>query len=252
MATTTLGSLPKETGLIVCCVPDDALPKIASQLAQIPHNWAACTVAHTSGALEANVLNPLANQGAALLSFHPLQTFAKQASPEVFEGIYIGLEGDPLAIQLGEKLAELLGSMPFVLPTGSKPAYHLAAAMASNYLVTLMEAATKALPPLDLPSNNPLHIFQPLVTQTWQNLLNHSPQDALTGPIARGDWHTVEKHLKTLTTLPDGVGRLYRSLGHETIRLAVDAGRLTSKQAEEGYALLAQPPDTWNKDDEAG
>ena len=141
----------------VCCVPDDALGTVARTLSTVRPDWTGTVVAHTSGALPAAALLDLRARGAALLSFHPLQTFTPQSPPEAFDGIAIALEGDPEAVALGTRLATDLGAHPVTLSPDAKTRYHLAASMASNYLVTLMALVEEVLSSigLDRPESAP-------------------------------------------------------------------------------------------------
>lgn len=76
---THLDDLPDAATLVCCCVPDDALPAVAETLYLLPRTWGGTTVLHTSGALTTDVLAPLAHRGAQVLSFHPMQTFTREA-----------------------------------------------------------------------------------------------------------------------------------------------------------------------------
>ncbi|MFB6097667.1 MAG: NAD(P)-binding domain-containing protein, partial [Salinibacter sp.] len=91
-------ALPAAVRLILISVPDDAIADVAEGLATLDHPWDETIVAHTSGAETAAVLAPVARQGAATLSFHPLQTFTEETSPEAFEDIVVGLEGEDRAV----------------------------------------------------------------------------------------------------------------------------------------------------------
>ncbi|PSQ74785.1 MAG: hypothetical protein BRD39_01250, partial [Bacteroidetes bacterium QH_9_64_21] len=70
--------------------------------AGIDHPWPDAIAAHTSGAETAVALTPLGEQGAATMSIRPLQAFVEDASPEAFEDIVAGLEGDERALAAAE------------------------------------------------------------------------------------------------------------------------------------------------------
>ncbi|HLE58797.1 MAG TPA: DUF2520 domain-containing protein, partial [Candidatus Limnocylindria bacterium] len=105
-------------------------------------------------------------------------------------------------------LAETLGLRPFPLADADKPLYHAGAAMASNFLVTLYRAAARLLEETDAPPE----ALVPLMTRTIENGF------ALTGPIARGDWSTVEAHLGALEERAPDLVPLYRALTEATRR----------------------------------
>jgi rfaE bifunctional protein nucleotidyltransferase chain/domain len=66
--------------------------------------------------------------------------------------------------------------------------------MASNYLVALLHQASVIIHKVGMDLNHLL----PLIKGTLSNIEEHGSKAALTGPIARGDWATVESHVKAL------------------------------------------------------
>jgi predicted short-subunit dehydrogenase-like oxidoreductase (DUF2520 family) len=180
-------------------VPDTAIADVARSVAAGP--W----VAHVSGATPLTALDPHARR----FSIHPLQTFVRWRGPEQLDGAYAAVSfGDDDGRTRGRWLAEALGVRPFDLAEDHRPRYHAGAVMASNYLVTLHRAASRALEGAGAPAD----ALIPLMLRTIENHFE------LTGPIARGDWTTVEAHLKALEAdLPDLLP-LYRELARVTGR----------------------------------
>ena len=89
-----------KSGVVILAVPDDAVTSLAAGLFAEGAVSADHTVLHLSGLLDRGALSPLAATGAALGSFHPLQTVADPASaPERLAGAYAGLEGDGRAVE---------------------------------------------------------------------------------------------------------------------------------------------------------
>lgn len=232
IATTSFYHLPSGAPLVFCCVPDDALAGLARALAALNPDWQGRTVAHTSGALPASALAPLGACGASLLSFHPLQTFAADSPPGVFDGIYVGLEGDEAAVALGIQVATDLGMRYAVLAAEAKARYHLAASMASNFVVTLLSLAGEVLTDAGVPRQQGAAMLRPLLEGTVRNLARHLPQDVLTGPIARGDRATVLGHTQALAEHLPQLVPVYAALGAETVRVAVRSGRLDPTDAQ--------------------
>lgn len=238
VASTTLRDLPASARLLFCCVPDDTILALAEELASLKRDWSACIVAHTSGARPARALRPLADAGAACLSFHPMQTFAPGAAPEVFEGIYVALEGDERAVAVGRRVAADMGAHPLELPARAKTRVHLAASVASNFFVTLMALAGEILASAGISGEEAQAVLRPLVSETWRGLGNQPPREALTGPIARGDVGTVTEHLATLSTHLPHLAPAYVALAAETVRLAEESSRLSSEAAEQLLDVL--------------
>jgi len=235
-----LAVLPDETRVVFLCVPDDAISDVATALAEEPRSWGHTVVAHTSGAKAADVLAPVAKNGAAILSFHPLQTFAADRGPDAFEDVVIAVEGDDEAVSAGTSLAQALGARPVVLTAQQKALYHCAAALASNGLVALMAVveelfAAAGVDDAEAPTTD---LVAPLVEQTWSNLTSSGPEGALTGPVARGDETTVEAHLQALEGDAPHLIPLYAALSTEMVRTAVRGGQLDDGAAESLVKLL--------------
>jgi predicted short-subunit dehydrogenase-like oxidoreductase (DUF2520 family) len=202
-------------------VPDDAITALAADLAAEGAVRADHTVLHLSGLLDREALAPLSPTGAALGSFHPLQTIADPASaPLRLAGAYAGLEGDPRAIEVGEQLARALRMVPVRLSAGGKAAYHAGAAMVANYTVALFAVAERLAEEAGVPPETAARMYLPLLRGTAANL-ESPPATALTGPVRRGDVHTIRAHLAVLRGAD---AHLYRLLGLEALRLARQAG----------------------------
>lgn len=232
VASAALGDLPASASFLFCCVPDDQIRPVAEELARLPRNWRTHLVAHTSGARTTDALAPLATVGATVLSFHPVQAFTEDIPPEVFDGIYVGLEGEEEALVTGRRLAEVLGARAVSLSKEAKTRYHLAASMASNFTVTLMALAGDVLVEAGLDRDEAIALLQPLVEGTLRNLGGAAPEEALTGPVARGDEGTVVSHLEALREHHSDLLPTYASLATETVRLAARAGRLSSETTD--------------------
>lgn len=211
----------RQAGLVLIATPDDAIGAVAGELARGGAIGEHQVVLHLSGLLDRLALDALAFTGAALGSFHPLQSVADPATaPERLRGSFAGLEGDPGALAAGAALAEALGMRSVRLAPGSKAAYHAGAVFASNYVVVLAEMARRLAHGAGLPKDTATQLYLPLMQGTVANL-GAGPADALTGPIRRGDGATVRAHLAVL----DAEDRaLYRALGLVALQLAREDG----------------------------
>jgi predicted short-subunit dehydrogenase-like oxidoreductase (DUF2520 family) len=193
------GGLAADTDpdLVLICVPDSAIVEVARSVATGP--W----VAHVSGATPLTALDPHARR----FSLHPLQTFVRWRGPEQLDGAWAAVSfDDDDGRARGRWLAGTLGLRPFDLAEDRRPLYHAGAVMASNYLVTLHRAASRALERAGVPAE----ALTPLMLRTIENHFE------LTGPIARGDWATVESHLKALEAELPELLPLYRELARVT------------------------------------
>jgi predicted short-subunit dehydrogenase-like oxidoreductase (DUF2520 family) len=188
-----------EAGLVVLCVPDEAISEVAAGIAVGP--W----VAHVSGATPLGALEPHLRR----LSVHPLQTFTRARGAEQLDGAWAAVtaESDE-ARAAGFWLAETLGLRPFELDDPARPLYHAGAAIASNYLVTLHEVAAD----LFRAAGAPPEALVPLMRRTIENGFE------LTGPIERGDWETVEAHRRAIRAARPDLESLYDVLAEATAK----------------------------------
>jgi len=183
--------------LVILAVPDGAIARVAEQVPIGP--W----LAHVSGATSLSALSPHQRR----FSVHPLQTLSRERGAEQLDGAWGAVtEESPEGWAMGRWLAETLGLRPFDLADADKPLYHAGAAIASNFLVTLYRAAARLLEE----SNAPPEALVPLMKRTIENGF------VLTGPIARGDWTTVEAHLRALEERAPDLVPLYRALAEAT------------------------------------
>jgi len=190
-----------EPGLVLLCVPDKAIAEIAAEIP--PGPW----VAHVSGATPLSALDPHVRR----FGMHPLQSFSKERGPQQLDGAWgaVTAEGDE-ARAAGFWLAETLGLRPFELDDAHRAAYHAGAAFASNYIVTLRTAARSLLEAAGAPPQ----ALDPLIRGVMDSGFE------LTGPIARGDWETVERHLAVIRSERPELEELYLALADATAKLA--------------------------------
>ena len=201
---------PAGAEVVVLGVPDDALADVAATLAdRIGEGTAAL---HLSGALGLDVLAPLERAGTRVLAMHPLQTFADvEGAIGALPGAAIAVTArDPEGTALGERLAEDLGGLPFVLRDEDRPLYHAAAVFASNYLVTVSGAALELFTAAAVP--DAAGAMEPLQAATLANVHRLGPQQALTGPAVRGDAGTIARNLDAVAAAAPSLGPAYVAL----------------------------------------
>ncbi|MGQ9800429.1 MAG: Rossmann-like and DUF2520 domain-containing protein [Candidatus Saccharicenans sp.] len=222
LATTDNKLAARSAEIIFICVPDDLIPVVVKELLEL--NWQGKYVFHTSGALTSDLLQPLSARGARVASFHPAQTFAGDwPEPGIFQGIWIGLEGQTEAVKLGKKLAARLGAQTLLLSAREKPLYHLALSISSNFLIVLLNEVKELLQASGLEEETILEILTPLLNKTLQNVKKLGIEPSLTGPVVRGDLETVKKHLSLTSGRPE-LDRTYRALALEALKIAERRG----------------------------
>lgn len=206
-----VGSVP-DGAAVLLCVPDAAIAPTAERFAAAEPSL----IGHVSGATTLDALAAAAKRGARAFSLHPLQTFADGEAP--VEGTPAAVAGSTdEALSYARFLAEALGMRHFEVPEEKRAAYHAAAAMASNLLVALEESAAEVLFRIGVPDAREL--LAPIVLRTAANWVERGPA-ALTGPIARGDRDTVQRHRVALAESAPELVRLYDALAMRAEALA--------------------------------
>jgi predicted short-subunit dehydrogenase-like oxidoreductase (DUF2520 family) len=209
------GELPGGQAVLLC-VPDADIPAAAEAVA-----GAAALVGHTSGATPLAALTPAGEAGAELFGLHPLQTFPPGAGPERFAGAGCAVAGStPGTLAAARALAERLGMVPFEIPDDRRAAYHAAASIASNFLVTLEAAAERVAAGAGLEAGRVRALLAPLVRTTVESWADLGPSAALTGPIARGDEDTVARQRAAVADAAPDLLDLFDSLAEQTRALA--------------------------------
>ncbi len=209
-------------GIIFIAVPDDEIKNVVRTLSRWHEDFSRSIISHTSGALSSKLLSAFKLKGAAVGSFHPLQTFPRAGiTSGRLQNIWIGIEGDKKAIAVGKKIAHDVGARPFVLSSGQKALYHVAAVFSSNYVVALLSIVEEIGRRIHLPRRKIISMFEPLILQSLENVKKYSAASALTGPIARGDVGTIKRHRAELEKKRmRSISQLYSTLAKQTSRLA--------------------------------
>ncbi len=227
--------------LLLITTPDREIGRVCREIAQDHGFRTGQTVIHMSGAHLAEILAPAGEQGSTILTVHPLQSLATvEQAIRNLPGTVFGIQGDEQGFALGRRIVDDLGGEAFIVPAVAKPLYHAGACVASNYLVTLMQLATRLLVAANIEPDLALRALLPLVRGTLNNLEKVGLPWALTGPIARGDTNTVSDHLAAMNELaPQGLD-LYRLLGQATIPIGLEKGTLKEDKAGELEEIFNQ------------
>jgi predicted short-subunit dehydrogenase-like oxidoreductase (DUF2520 family) len=207
------GETPRGCDAIVLCVPDAEIAAAARGVA-----GAAPLIGHTSGATPVAALAPAE---ADAFGLHPLQTVTETAAPDVFHGAGCAVAGTaPAALAFATDLARALGMTPFEIDDDGRAAYHAAASVASNFLVTLQAAAERIAAGAGLEPDEARALLVPLLRRTVDNLAELGPEGALTGPLARGDESTVALQREAVAESAPHLLDLFDELVHHTRALA--------------------------------
>ena len=190
--------------VVLLCVPDGEIAPAAARVAP------GRLVGHCSGA---TTLEPLAGHEA--FSLHPLMTVPEHGA--TFAGATAAVAGStPRALDAARTLAERLGLRPVEVVDADRAAYHAAASIASNFLVTLEGAAEE----LAATAGVDRAALVPLVRAAVENWAAAGAERALTGPIARGDEDTVARQRDAVAERTPELLPLWDALAEATGALA--------------------------------
>jgi len=180
-----------EADVYIIAVSDQAIPTVVSQLPVTKG-----LVVHTSGATPLEVF---ADRFSSCGVFYPYQTFSKDR-PISFRNVPILLEAkDPSSMLVMEQIANSLSDRVSHCNSQQRSAVHLAAAFACNFTNHLYQIAD------DLLQKEGLHfdIIRPLIRETAMKVMEHQPVEVQTGPAARNDHPTIERHMALLAGSDD-------------------------------------------------
>jgi predicted short-subunit dehydrogenase-like oxidoreductase (DUF2520 family) len=170
---------PRSAEAVLLCVPDGEIAAAAARIAPGP------LVGHCSGATALDVLSPH-----EAFSLHPLMTVPPGGAPR-FAGAGCAVAGSTSRAEaFASDLARRLGMRATTVADADRAAYHAAASIAANFLTTLEGAAER----LAATAGVERELLAPLVRAAVDNWARLGAAEALTGPIARGDAATVERH----------------------------------------------------------
>ncbi len=176
---------------------------------------------HCSGALASTIMQAARQRHCLLASVHPIRSFADptQALAQ-FEGTFCGIEGDAAALAGLQAALSAIGARSVLIDATAKTLYHAAAVFACNYLNPLIDIALRTWQAAGVTPEQARELAQPLAQQTLDNIFRLGPAQALSGPIARGDWATVARQQAALAAWDPAVGQLYQVLAEHTAELA--------------------------------
>jgi predicted short-subunit dehydrogenase-like oxidoreductase (DUF2520 family) len=192
--------------VVLLCVPDREIAGAAKLIAP-----GRAVVGHCSGLTPLDALAPHER-----FSVHPLMTVADGAAPKFADAGAAIAGSTPRALELAAELAGALGMHPVQIDDRDRAAYHAAASIASNFLITLEAAAERVARTAGVERD----LLVPLIRATVENWAELGPERALTGPVARGDEATVALQREALEARAPDLLPLFDALAEATRSLA--------------------------------
>ena len=201
---------------LIIAVSDRAIKDVA---ARVPPPRIAL---HTCGAQDAELLDDLRKAGSSCGAFHPLQTFASAESGfAALPGSAFALDGDPEALQWAAEIVDSLHGIILRVPGSARALYHAAAVLASNDVVATLDAAIQIFRHIGIPEPDARRALAPIALGALENTLANGAEAALTGPVERNDFETVNQHLEALRALPPEIQDLYRAAAAQAFQIAM-------------------------------
>jgi predicted short-subunit dehydrogenase-like oxidoreductase (DUF2520 family) len=228
----------KSCDLVLLAVPDDVLPELVAGLAATGAVGSGTFVVHAAGRHGIDVLHPLTQSGCLPLALHPVMTFTgTSVDLNRLSGCPFGVTAPGVLRPAAEALVVEMGGEPVWVPENQRALYHAALAFGANNVMTLVNETNSLLSIVGI--ENPERLIAPLFGAALDNALR-SGDAAVTGPIVRGDFETVRRHLMELETSSPQTVPAYKAMARLTAQRAIDAGTLLAVDAQRLLDVLAQ------------
>ncbi len=191
-------SISKEEKIFFLSVPDNEIEKSAAKLSKLNLDFKKSLFVHLSGALNIDELEVLKRKKAHIASFHIMQTFPSKEITDL-KKLSAAIETDDKAAEKYlYQLAKDLKLKPFTLKPDKKIYYHLAGVFASNFLIGNLSATKKMFSQTVSNKKDFFSVYEGTINTTLKNAIRKGVSNALSGPVERGDYQTIKKHLSAL------------------------------------------------------
>lgn len=210
-----------EAEVVVLAVRDAVIGDVAQMLVGTGLVNKRHVLLHCAGAASAReALGGVAASVGGVGTLHPLQAIADgRTAMRALKGTVFGVEGDEVGRAAAAKLVTALGGVVLALDSSQMAAYHCAAALASNYIVSAIDAAAQVLAGAGVSPSQATQALVPLAEGALRNVVHKGTVEGLTGPVRRGDAATIQRHLDALRDRPD-LAALYRALARHAVEIA--------------------------------
>jgi predicted short-subunit dehydrogenase-like oxidoreductase (DUF2520 family) len=239
------GALPEEmsgANVVIVCVRDPQLDEALGEIMAATKSGLVergTVILHTSAIADPEGLRALSDAGFPGGTFHPLVPFSDpEVAADLLRKGWIGIDGENGARSASRRLAGHLGARTLDIPQGKKSAYHAAAVISSNFPVVLASIAGRLLHDIGVPDSSAYQAVESLMSGALANMKQTLPDDALTGPVVRGDAETVAKHLRAMQGR-GAASEAYRALSAAAVEIAERRGVDPKKLAAVGGLVRA-------------
>ncbi len=205
--------------VIFLTVKDDLIEEISNEISQVDFTFKNGVIFHTCGGFDTSVLKSLKKKDFKLGTFHPLYSFKdKNLTPEIWNDLLVGIDGENLAINSGIEIANKIGAKPFILKSGERTIYHTIASLFAESGFTLGDIVEKFLKRFPEEERGKiLNSFKKLLFESFENRIEFGVKSG-TGPATRKDFKTIENHLKSIKENFPEIEDLYRDITNYVLK----------------------------------
>ncbi|MBT8386524.1 MAG: DUF2520 domain-containing protein [Ignavibacteria bacterium] len=199
--TDLLIEIPVGIKIFLLTIPDSEIKATAEKLTRLKINFKQSFFIHFSGVEDVSVLKSLEKKGAATGSLHLMQTFPDKRVTDL-KGVHSAIEtDDERSYKLLLKISKDLKLKPFRMRSEDKVYYHLAGVLGSNFLAGNLYKSEKLLSLCGIDKKESFEILKSTIFTTIDNTMKFGAAQALSGPVDRGDFKTIKKHISALKKL---------------------------------------------------
>lgn len=191
-------NLPHSSNVFVLSVPDSSVQAVAEQLSLNNMDFNGKIVIHLSGAIDASVLDSVAQKGAVTGAVHTPQTFPDNTIISLnnsFASIETSNQSNFTEIK---KFTDFLGLRTFEIKAEFKPLYHLTAVFVSNFLNSNIFVAKEFFTLTGNDDSNFYEIYKNIITTTAENIINKKLPGSISGPLKRKEVETINSHISNI------------------------------------------------------
>lgn len=188
-----------DSNIFILAVPDGEIKKVVGLLSLLNIDFKKSLVIHTSGSRNIHLMDSLKEEGAHIASLHLMQTFPGRKKVNL-KGSYAAVETENEEVnKFLTDLATELELQPISISPEEKVYYHLLGVLASNFLAANMYSAEMSNELMSNPIPDLFKLLKPIINSTYSNITKMGSAEALSGPIERGDFETIEMHVNALS-----------------------------------------------------
>lgn len=233
-----ISEIPAYFKIFFITIPDDEIFAAAKKLSSLNLHFNDSLFVHTSGSESSEALKSLERKGGITASFHIMQTFPSLKKTEIKNSFAAIETEDKSAERFLFSLTRSLGLNGFKLSKENKVYYHLAGVFTANFLNANFFSSQELIYRTGLTSKELSKLFDPIITTTLFNIKKMGVKNSLSGPVQRGDYLTIKKHITALKKLKSGNKKLLLQSYISQSLVLLEIIKKQSKKLSKGWIEL--------------